>query len=277
MIPYTTFFQTVLLALAGTVSAVLTAPAALVATPANGDLFLGFRASGGQGGSVSYLVNLGTNNQFRTIGSGAGTAVPGDTFTLSTPGDIGADLVTAFGSNWATRADLFWGVFGVSTSGSSTIFGSREQIPFGLPSLAYSPLSSGDRNSTASQISSVISQPGGFTGAESTTNSTVATLQTNTGNASSYNKQVATAGTSDFGTVSGWNSIEGDFGDGTAGTALDLYRLAGTTSERLGTFNLSNSGSLGFTAVPEPGSPLLAAAATGIVLTSRRRRIPAEI
>ncbi len=272
-----TLFQTALLALTGTVLAAVTSPAALVATPVNGDIFLGFRASGGQGGSVSYLVNLGTNNQFRTIGSGAGSAVPGDTFALTSIGDIGADLVTAFGSNWATRADLFWGVFGVSTSGSSTVFGSREQIPVGVPSLVYSPLSSGDRNSTGSQISSVISQPGGFTGAESTINSTVATLQINTGNASSYNKQVATAGTSDFGTVSGWNSIEGDFGDGPAGTALDLYRLAGTTSERLGTFSISNSGSLGFTAVPEPGAPLLAAFATGMALTARRRRVTPDI
>jgi len=76
--------------------------------------------------------------------------------------------------------------------------------------------------------------------------------------------------------VSGWNSIEGDFGGGTSGTALDLYRQAGTTSERLGTFNITNTGSLSFSAVPEPGTTLLAMTGAALGLT-RRRRAPARI
>lgn len=241
--------------------------ATTVPTPGAGDIFLGFRASGGQGGSVSYLVNIGNDVTYRN-------APVGTSFTVSGLGDIGADLVSTFGINWKTRADLYWGIFGTRVGVSSTVYGSREQSPFGTYTSAWDPLDSTGRNVTSSNISSVISGVGGYTGGDATINSSAATIQTNTTQASSYNYQVATTGTTDFGSVSRWSSIEGSFGSGTAGTALDLYRIGSAGVTRTGTFTIDDSGTVGFAApIPEPSSAAFVAAALSLVaVLSRRRR-----
>lgn len=222
-----------------------------VTAPAAGDLFLAFRATGGQGASLSYIVNIGSDLTYRN-------AAPGSSFTIAGIGDIGADLLATYGNTWSTRSDLFWGVFGARQAVSSTVYASREQDPAGTASTAWSPLTQTARNSTATSIIDVVSGIGGYTGSTSTDNSPVGILQTNSSSESSYNKQVSTAGTTDFGSLSQWSSIEGDFGSGAAGTALDLYRIAGTQASNLGTFTIGDTGALTFTAaVPEPGSAAL--------------------
>lgn len=239
--------------------------AATVANPTTSDIFLGFRASGGAGASTSYLVNLGQYSQF----SGA---TPGSTISLSGIGDVGADLAATFGANWNTRQDLFWGVFGVGGSGSATVYASREQSTPGTPADAWPLLNATTRASTYSQINSVINSIGGYRGSESTSNSTVGVLQTNSTQASSYNYQVATAGTTDFGSVSQWTSIEGDFGSGVAGTRLDLFRINSSAVTTPGSFGISPTGSLSFTAIPEPTSSMLGLAGTTLLLIRRRTR-----
>ncbi len=243
------------------------AGAATVSNPQSGDIFLGIRASGGQGASVSYLVNLGSDTQFRNVAAGS-------TFTVSTGGNIALDLVATYGSNWNTRTDLSWAVFGVRASESSILYASREQSVVGQITPPWEALDVTGRNGTASAITSVLEGVNGYRGRESTAVSPVAVLQPNTAEASSYYKQVATAGTTDFGSLSGWTSIEGDFGGGTSGTALDLYRIAGSGVSRLGTFSLNNAGVLSFTAVPEPSAALTTLAAAGAVLLRRRRPTP---
>lgn len=260
-----------LLPLAVILASALPSNAAIVANPQAGDIFLGFRASGGQGGSTSYLINLGPDTQFRS--PPAGTAAPGAAFSVFTGGDIGADLVATYGSNWNTRGDLSWGIFGVRSSASSILYASREQNPIGLVTTPWDPLDATARNGTASAITSVLEGVNGYRGRNATANSTTAVLQPNSAEASSYFKQVATAGTTDFGSLSGWSSIEGDFGGGAAGTALDLYRIAGSGVSPLGTFTLSDAGVLNFTAVPEPSAALTALSLTGAALVRRRRTL----
>jgi len=251
----------------GLMAALIASPsvltAATVANPTSSDIFLGFRASGGTGASTSYVVNLGQYSQF----SGA---TSGSTISLSGIGDIGADLAATFGANWNTRQDLFWGVFGVGSSASATVYTSREQSPPGTASEPWPLLNSTTRASTYSQINSVINSIGGYRGSESTANSTVGVLQTNSGQASSYNYQVATAGTTDFGSVSQWSSIEGDFGSGVAGTSLDLFRINASSVTNPGSFSISSSGALSFTAVPEPSSSLLGLVGASLLLIRRR-------
>ena len=89
------------LALAGT-AALLPSTSTAAIIYADGDLLLGFRATGGQGGSTDYLVNLGS-------ASSIVNSLAPITFSL---GNIGADLSTLFGS-WSTRADVLWSVSGV--------------------------------------------------------------------------------------------------------------------------------------------------------------------
>lgn len=248
-------------AVAAAVLATASAQAAVVAVPQNNDIFLGFRASGDLGATTSYLVNLGQYSQFRDLS-------PGASISLSSLGDIGADLVANFGPNWNNRSDLFWGVFGVSNGANPVVYASRESSEADWEALDLT-----SRGTTASNIVSVLQGTNGYQGRDSTANSPYAVVQLNSANASSYNKQVATAGTNDFGSLSGWSSIEGDFGGGTAGTSLDLYRIAGSGVTNPGAFSIDNSGNVNFTAaIPEPSVSVLGMTGALLFITSRRRK-----
>lgn len=245
------------------------APAATVANPNSGDIFIGFRTTGPD----AYLINVGSDTVFRN-------AAPGSTQIIDGLGDIGADLTSIFGANWNTRADLYWGAFGVRSSANSIVYGSRERPSADTQSATWSTLDATARNATASQITSVLQLTGGYQGSESTGNSLVAVHQGKPGTgvtpptgASSYYTQVATPGTNDFGSLSEWTRIEGDFGEGADGTWLDLYRFAGTGTTYVGYFSISDSGALSFTApgvIPEPAVTLLFGAASALLLGRRR-------
>jgi len=244
-----------------------TLSAATVANPASGDIFLGFRASSGQGSSVSYLVDLGQASQFIN-------ASPGSTISLGSIGNTGADLLSTYGSGWSTRSDLYWGTFGVTSSASPTLYASAPRTDVNTQSTPLPALDLTARSSTSSAITSVLSGINGYRGSTATTNSAVATLQNNFSGAASYNYEVATTGTTDFGSLSQWGSIEGSFGNGTSGTALDLYRISGASgTQYLGDFTIDSGGTLSFTAaVPEPSLPMLGAVGAILLLGRRHRR-----
>lgn len=223
----------------------LTAAAALgtpVPPPQPGELFAGFRATDGQGSSTSYLIKLGQDTTFRN-------AAPGTSFAVAGLGGVGADLSAAFGTNWSTRPEVQWGIFGVRTSVNSTVYGSRGRVTAGVPAEAWPALTSTGRNAVAGAITSVLEEVGGYKASEATANSAVATLQTNTAEASSYARQVGTAGTTDFSSLSQWTSIEANFGAGPAGAVLDVFRVGSTGSTLLGTFSISAAGQITFAAV----------------------------
>lgn len=259
--------RTTLLALAGTFVGITHASSAIVAAPASGDVFLAFRASGGTGASTSYIINLGQGSQFSS-------AAPDSTISLNTIGDIGADLVATYGAGWNTRSDLLWGVFGTTDSVNPTVYASKERVDNEVQTTSWNQLTQGARSAVKTEILSVTSGINGYQGSDASANSTVGVLQANTGQASSYFFQVTNGG-SDFGSQSQWSSIEGDFGDGTSGTTLDLYRLrsASPTVGYLGSFSIDNGGNLSFAAVPEPSLTLLGAVGTVLFLTGRRRRV----
>ncbi len=240
LVPTTALAAIAGLALSATFSAATPVPA-----PAPNDLFLGIRASGDPGAADSYLVKLGSYSTFSSVALGSSITVTG-------LGNLGADLAAKYGASWNTRGDLSWGVFGVYNSANPVVFASRKRSPVTTVATAWAALSLTARSSTASQITSVLAGTYGYQGSDATANSSVATFQANTGNSSSYNKQVATAGTTDFGSLSGWSSIEGDFGSGSSGTALDLFRIASSGVTRVGSFTISNAGAVLFTALPAP-------------------------
>lgn len=229
-----------------------TLQAAPVPAPVSGDLYLAFRAEGGTGGSSSYIVKIGQDTLFRS-------AAADTSFNVPDLGNIGADLAATYGANWNSRSDLYWGIFGVRPSASSILYGSRERNPVSEPAADWPLLDLTGRNTTASQITSVLESIGGYKELDATSNSSVAALQPNSSDASSYNKQVATPGTNDFGSLSEWTSIEGSFSAGTSGTALDLFRIAGSGVTRVGTFSLNNSGVLNFKAAggSAPTAPVI--------------------
>ncbi|MDX2081457.1 MAG: hypothetical protein SFU53_11805 [Terrimicrobiaceae bacterium] len=209
-----------------------------VPDPSPGDLFVGFRATGGTGQGDSYLVRLGNDSAF------LGSSPPG---TLQL-GAIGADLASKFGVNWSTRADLQWGIFGSrSGSGNAVVYGSRARTAAGTLTTPWPDLGLQERNATHTAIQAVTQFIGGYRGRIATVNSPVGTFQPNTADSSSYARQVGTAGTSDFGSLSGWSSIEGTFAGGPANAVLDVYRSASDGVALLGSFFLTSSGSIKFT------------------------------
>ena len=189
------FFHSLrLLAASATLSATV-ASAATVPASLPGDLFIGFRASDGDGAQVSYLVKIGQDSLFRN-------ASPGAAFDLTSLGNLASDLSATFGSSWQSRTDLSWGIFGTRLSVSSSLYASRARLSQGQPANPWPALSQNARNATAQSIIDVLSSIGGYDGSEATPNSPVATLQPNSAADSSYFSKVATPGTSDFGSLS---------------------------------------------------------------------------
>ncbi|MBE2181483.1 MAG: hypothetical protein IAE97_13530 [Chthoniobacterales bacterium] len=215
-----------------------TGQAAKVPPPQAGDVFLGVRVTGGQGAGESYLVNLGPYSQFTNGGS----------VNLSALGNLGADLSGKYGDDWHTREDLSWGIFGRSGATVTTLFCSKHRPSTEVQSTPWPSLGTPARDSTGSQISAVWEGSiGSYYYLEATTNSPVAAFQPNSTLASSYEKQVATLGTTDFGSLSQWTSIEANFENGVDGAILDLYRIGSTGVTSPGYFKISAAGVVTFT------------------------------
>lgn len=243
-------------------------------TFSNGDLYLGFRATGGTGSSFDYLVDIGQASIYRDA---TGSFVLNNAAGINI-GNIGADLTAIFGSNWSTRSDLFWGVVGtvnpaIGSDPLNTEYASKGETVFGTPEVAWNRRANSAQNQANTAIGAS-GLAGAFGNYSSTANSTRAAQQ-NTVDANSWYSFVH-AGDSGGATFnSSYNSsLEGNFG-GATGNALDLFRMpvgsgAGTY---LGNFTTDSSGNITFTsatAVPEPSA--LTALAGGVALLGLMRR-----
>ena len=244
-------------------------PAARAATVAytTGDLVLAFRADGGTGASQSLLIGIGAASQYNA-------AVGNPNLTLNV-GTFGSDLVSTYGANWYDRTDLTWSVFGANDTAnpSATLYASRAQTTFGTAASPWPTLTApGDRTATRAAISGVTTA---FAGLQATANSTVSALQTNSSDPSSYSQQV-TFGSTDFGSLSQWTNIQGNFGPGSE--ALSLFRLNASTTN-LGAFTVSDAGAVTFSgtsvniaaAVPEPSKAVFSMLGASVLLLRRRR------
>jgi MYXO-CTERM domain-containing protein len=270
-----------LLALAGAAFIQPNASAQVPVSYSPDDLILAFRTTGGSTPAASsYLVDLGPASFF--TGSAAGSQVSLN-LALSL-GDIQADLVALFGANWFSRSDLFWSISGTTGSSaadgdpSRTLYASREEDILGVQSIPWTRANSSGQAAPANKLASVgngFAADGGNPNL-STANSDVAIIQANGATNSFASFQADGSSFSYFSPT-----IEGDFGDGFAGTALDLYRLApgsgatvGAAGDFVGSFSIDGGAQLTFNAavVPEPGSAVVVAAGAGLLGLIRRRR-----
>lgn len=226
-----------------------------------GDLFLGFR---GEGDAQNYLVNIGSVSQFANL-------APNSTITVNTGGNIRPDLEEAFGPDWSHRSDVYWGVVGTTFLDNTTpaiVYATKRRADPGVPS---TPWTGGSPSGQIEKVSLIQELAFKFTlDGDSTGNSTKATFQ----NASSENTWAdLTSDISDFrigGSIEGYFSIE----EGTSASVLDLYQINpvyGEPGTLLGSFKISDTGEVTFTAVPEPATlAMIALAAVLFVAISRR-------
>ena len=213
----------------------------------DGDLFLGFRATGGTGATQDYLVNIGQPAQFVN-------APPGSSFLVNT-GNLSSDLAVVFGSDWYTRIDsdtgrnaVLWSIVGgrLVTGGGDTanVLYATNPDPTPWP-----------RRSNASQAGTTSLTDGlgtTYDGNLSTANNSKAIVQSASSSNSYASFQpggVNSAGIS-FQT---WNpTIEG-----IPNATLTFCRIVpgSGNSTILGTFTLSSTGGITFTAAGSAPTP----------------------
>jgi hypothetical protein len=230
-------------------AATLVASAHATPTYNKGDLFLGFWSTTS---NTSYLVDLGNAGTFRDFSG---------TETLSL-GDIGTDLTAIYGSGWKTDSGVFWGVFGgtyntvVNGDPLDTLYASMPESPIGIQAQGFQDKSSGGQQTPASKINSMGNTYAGLNVTDSS-NSPVAVIEAN-GTSGSFGGYVSNGGAANF---TYFNSAMGNFASGTAGTALDLFRMQTSTlgsdapyGTYEGTFTISDSAVVTFSSVPEPST-----------------------
>ncbi len=185
----------------------------------------GFRATGGTGGTFDYLVDIGQASLFRDATV---------SFTLTGLGDIKSDLDFLFGATWITRPDVLWsisGTPGATAAGGDplrTLYATRPETVVGVQSIPWTRSNSAGQSTATNKLAAV---GGGYvqngaTPNSSTANSPVGVFQ-NTSDVNSYASFQLGGTNTSIGTAYSYfnNGIEGNFGTGTAGTALDLYRV----------------------------------------------------
>ena len=274
------------LALAGLAFAAVS-PLHSAMTYTDGDLLLGFRATGGTGANNNIIVNLGTASQFTNL-------APGQSIVLDTEiGNLKAELDAYFSANWQTRVEMLWSVSGVQKAAgngfvSNTMFATNAQtgtLQLGLQnSTAWTRPNAFGAGTPALKIQAFGERfklgdgDGTPTGSVESTNSAVTLIQQANG-INSYTSFMPnganTTGATAFAYFGGAAGIEGNFGTGTGGVILDFYTVAPGSGAAAyeGTFSIDNNANVTFTAaVPEPSSIAALLAGFAVLGGIRRRK-----
>ena len=242
------------------------------------DLFLGFRSSNS---TTDFLINIGQASIYRD-------AAPGVPFSLSI-GSIAADLSAVFGANWnsASRPDIFWGVVGtpggsaaVGSDATNTLYATTQQNPLG--SATSTPAAPGSNSAQAAVANRFVALSQGYlSGVDSNGGVTPAVNPaglrqdgTAAGSWQVFNGGVQPATGNSFSYFA--NGIEGDFGSGNEGSAIDLYRISKNPSgvaSLEGRFTINDAGLVTFAnGVPEPTSAMMLCLGASVLGFTRRRR-----
>lgn len=215
----------------------LTASAATISA-ADGDLFMGVRATGGTNSSINLMVDLGTISTYVN-----------DVGTKRQVTSLGADLASTagYGANWNSRGDLYWGLAGWQTPSSNpAICVSKAEATAGTKTTGYDAASQGQRTTAKGGIQSVAT---GMNGSTSTANNPAATFKTYTGgNDYSWTTQENPDSTVAF-TLFAITDFENTMV--TSGyAASDLWRVGNGSVTYIGTFALDSAGVLWFSKNP---------------------------
>ena len=239
-----------------------------------GDLLIGFHATGAGGNTTGvtqcYVVNAGSA---RTLADATGP--------ITLPNTVKADLDAIYGTNWKTRNDLYWGAAagsggtGANGDPNFTLYASKLQVTVGTPNNSSARWPRKSENTQAQPANKIDTAGQGYgfevggAVAMSTANNPVGVIELNAEGDSWASYQSpdgiadnAHAGASRisfayFGFSDGGKevSIQDTFANGTAGAALELYRMApsggsiplNTAGDYLGTLTIDDNGTITFT------------------------------
>ncbi len=295
-------FKTAILLFSGL--AMLATPAMAVTTT-NGDLLVGFyQIIGGAVQTNTYTYNLGAAWRYRenTLNDISVTTV--NTGLVS--GNIGADLSTAFGNNWADSGTVYWSIYGgtdqttVGAFNGDVARSSYISVPTtssytGLDSTTNIPVNGGSRPALSNSIEAIRTFANGAgTNVGNAAGAMINKTRDNTLDAffppnvpSQLSLGSELRGLFGAGTITGAPGLEG---------ALDVYRYTNSvvaagvdltvgrtpgnatlgTGQYIGTFTIDTAGNLGIgqiSAIPEPSGALalgLIGTIAGLGYRSRR-------
>lgn len=243
-----------------------------------GDLLLAFSApSSTTGGDVNFVIDIGAATYFRDLTG---------TFTVA---NIGTQLASIYGADWATRTDLSWGVVSTTAKTGSAVNGDPAKTSYiSLAEETYGTHNDSPTFLLSSLRTTLNTNIYAFSDAFATAAGTSATT--------GYSLSTETA--------NGWatyttNSTDGDFSSGLAFTGavsngtdtstavIDLFRILNTNTganpsgtvgvgSYEGSFTLSDTGVVSFTdnfeVVPEPSTYAMLGLGGAIAFYSVRRR-----
>lgn len=277
----------------------LSAPSAsaVLTTYTPGDIFIGFRQTGVANTLVAKIGTVGdflpvSLNGPRALGSTYNPnfgVIPGTSTPVT---NLNLDLNTVFGSSWANNptdgTGVRWGVVGWTgnTGETSSVSGLTVRSLFVTrgrtdPAVQTDVTNIGNRGGFATEFTSFAygSGQGSYVSQESTANSSVAYIGA-ASDANNWGTRINTTNAG-FGMGSGravdQTPLTGAY-SGPTSSVLDLWLSPNTgstlasTNTYLGSFTLNNSGSLTFTAVPEPGTYMLLAIVGLFFVVFRRRK-----
>ena len=182
----------------------------------DGEVLIGFRATGGTGSSVNYVVDLG-----QVAGLTGLTSVT----TLPMTG-VAADLTAAYGASWHTRTDLFWGAVAgvgnfaaVGSDPAKTVYATKPEATNGTLVDAWLRKGDSAQTSLGSRISAARGRYNLSTAATNAATDTAVTMSSSDLNSwSSY--QPGGLNSSGIGFAHFNPQI-----DGNPGKYLDLFRM----------------------------------------------------
>jgi hypothetical protein len=251
----------------------------------DGDLLLGVRATGGNGSNTDYEIDLGSALSYLPGGANA------TSLHQIAIGDIDDDLNLIFGSDWNSRSDVLWSISGAAENGAVgsipeyTVFVTKPETKLGTEGTPWSRASSFTLQNPAGSINSMDAGSEGYSTGNNTPGQSISTfnplgLLQSTSVGDSYASFMAGGASSQGNTAfsyfsSGSTPTEGNFGNGTANSVLNLFEIEPGTglSSLVGGFMLNSAGELffsdnlsNFSAIPEPSTCAAIAAAATFVL-----------
>ena len=216
-----------------------------------GNIFLGFRASGGTGAANSFVFNLGNFADLTIVGNGG---------SPQQVVDLGSELTTVFGADWKTRGQVTWGIFGMTDSARVPVYSSTSDDRALAPiTRSFNQLATSYASYTGmGDIYNAAIENGASTGA--TTGILGDGIVTGTGSGT-WAENIAKA--ADFDVYN--QTLE-------AGVATDLefYSTSATRATKISQYNIDSSGVV--SVVPEPSTYFLFGLGALLMITLYRRK-----